>query len=222
MESVAIIDVSGRVKIIMQREVFAVKSRVTRNDPSLDQPFSRYFAHRGITGGGGPMRDTLLIRPTVVLVLLGVSLMSSIAQAASRNQVVGTWRMVSAQIEKDGKPAPAYGRPNGLLIFAPDMHYVEVLSDADVPRFASDALGQGTAAENRTAMAKSIGMFGTYTVDENGEFTGDRVEGSTFPNWIGDVRTRDNLSIVVDGDRMTDKFTRPDGSKITIIFERVR
>ncbi len=121
------------------------------------------------------------------------------------------------------KTLPAFGRrPSGLLIFAPDMHDVEVLSDADVPGFASDELGQGTDAENRTAMAKSIDMFGTYTVDEHGEFIGDRVGGSTFPNWVGDVRTRKHIHIVVDEDRMTDNFTRPDGSKITIIFERVR
>jgi hypothetical protein len=63
-------------------------------------------------------------------------------------------------------------------------------------------------------------MFGTYTVDENGEFSGDRVEGSTFPNWIGSVRTRQDLRIVVDQDRMTENFIRPDGTKITIIFQR--
>ncbi len=116
--------------------------------------------------------------------------MNSTAQASSHNHVVGTWRMVSAEIEKDGKSPPAYGTPNGLLIFAEDMHYVEVLSDTDIPHFASNELGQGTDAENRVAMAKSIGMFGTYTVDGNGEFATDHVEGSTFPNWIGDLRHR--------------------------------
>ncbi|MBW4594145.1 MAG: lipocalin-like domain-containing protein [Brasilonema angustatum HA4187-MV1] len=149
--------------------------------------------------------------------------MSSAAEAAPRNKVVGTWRMVSAEIEKPSGNEPAYGKhPSGLLIFAPDMHYVEVLTDGDVPRFKSDVRGQGTDEENRIAMAKNIGMFGTYTVDENGEFTGDRVEGSTFPNWIGDVRTRKDLRIVVEGGRMTENFTRPDGTKIVIVFERVR
>lgn len=80
--------------------------------------------------------------------------MDSTTEASSRNHVVGTWRMVSAHLEQDGKALPAFGRrPSGLLIFAPDMHDVEVLSDADVPRFASDELGQGTDAENRTGSA---------------------------------------------------------------------
>jgi hypothetical protein len=44
------------------------------------------------------------------------------------------------------------------------MHYVEVLTDSDLPRFASEVRGQGTDDENRAAMARSIGMFGTYTL----------------------------------------------------------
>lgn len=149
--------------------------------------------------------------------------MSSAAHAAPRNQVLGTWRMVSAEIEKDGKREPAYGaRPNGLLSFTADMRYVEVLTDADVPRFASDERGQGTDAENRIAMAKNIGFFGTYTVDANGAFTGNNVEGSTFPNWVGDVRGTDRLKIVVDGDTMTENFSRPGGTRIVIRWRRVR
>ena len=47
---------------------------------------------------------------------------------------------------------------------------------ADTPRFASNARGGGTDTENRDAMARNIGFFGTYTVDENGAFSGNRVE----------------------------------------------
>lgn len=163
------------------------------------------------------------MRHVLFPILVGLSAMSSIAEAAPRNQVVGTWRMVSAEIERDGKVVPAYGqRPSGMLIFAPDMHYVEVLTDGNVPHFASAVRGQGTDAENRIAMATSIGMFGSYTVDENGEFTGDRVEGSTFPNWVGSVRTQKDIRIVVNGNQMTNYFTRPDGTKINIIFERAK
>lgn len=131
--------------------------------------------------------------------------------------------MVSAQVERNGRSQPAYGeQPNGMLAFTPDMRYVEVLMDSSLPPFASEARGEGTDQENRAAMAGSIGMFGTYTVDAEGRFSGNRVEGATFPNWVGDVRTTDDLRIVVDGDRMTENFTRPDGTRITIAFERVR
>jgi hypothetical protein len=63
---------------------------------------------------------------------------------------------------------------------------------------------------------------GTYTVDSEGEFTGNRVEGSTFPNWIGGVRTRKDLRLVVKGERMFESFIRPDGGVLTAEFVRVR
>lgn len=163
------------------------------------------------------------IRLPLIFFLIGTVLMSSAAVAVPLNKILGTWRMVSAQINPEGENQPAYGkRPSGLLSFTPDMHFVEVLTDADVPRFASNVRGQGTDAENRIAMDGSIGFFGTYTVDRNGEFTGNRVEGSTFPNWIGGVRTRKELRLVVDGDTMTENFQRPDGTKILIRWQRVR
>ena len=160
---------------------------------------------------------------SVILAVACASILSSCSAASTPpNEVVGTWQMISATIERDGTSEPAYGeRPSGLLTFTPEMRYVEVLTDSTLPAFASDARGEGTDAENRAAMAGTIGMFGTYTVDENGVFSGNQVEGATFPNWIGDVRTTDDLRITVDGDRMTENFTRPDGTAIQIIFERV-
>jgi hypothetical protein len=109
-----------------------------------------------------------------------------------------------------------------MLVFTPDMHFVEVLNDPRVPKFASDARNEGTAEENAAAMAGAIGFYGTYTVDEKGEFSGNTVLGSTFPNWIGDVLTRDRLQLVVDGDTMRETFTRPEGREITIEWERIK
>ncbi|WP_200932187.1 lipocalin-like domain-containing protein [Pseudorhodoferax sp. Leaf265] len=139
------------------------------------------------------------------------------------NKVAGTWQMVSASIDPDGARIPAYGaRPRGMLVFTTDMRYVEVLTDGDLPRFASDVRGQGTDEENRKAMAASIGMFGRYTVDAQGDFSGNVVEGATFPNWIGNVRTTAELRLRVEGDRMFEEFRRPDGTRIAIEFQRVR
>lgn len=150
-------------------------------------------------------------------------LISQPVRAADLNKMAGTWRMVSAYLDPDGARTPAYGpRPHGWLVFTEELTFVEVLTDPRVPRFASDVRGEGTDAENRAAMAGGIGFFGRYTVDEKGEFSGNRVEGSTFPNWVGSVRTRDDLTLVVEGDRMTENFRRPDGTQIRIEFERVR
>jgi Lipocalin-like domain len=136
------------------------------------------------------------------LVFLGVLITAGSALATPLNKVLGTWRMVSAQLDPDGRNLPAYGpAPISLLVFTTDMHVIEVMTDSTVPKFASNARGHGTVEENQAAMAGSIGWFGTYAVDENGDLSGDRVEGSTFPNWVGDVRTREDIRLVVDGDR---------------------
>lgn len=164
------------------------------------------------------------------LVLLAAALgslaaCSTKARAADRvpNKVAGTWIMVSARIDPDGRNQPAYGpKPSGMLVFTEDMHFVEVLTDSTVPKFASNVRGNGTDEENRKAMAGSIGFFGSYTVDGSGEFNGNRVDGSTFPNWIGNVRTAKELRLTVDGDRMTEAFQRPDGTRIAIVYERAR
>lgn len=162
------------------------------------------------------------IRPIILALALSIS-SSAFAQTTAENQIVGTWRMMSATIDPGGKNIAAYGKsPNGLLVFTPDMHFVEVLTDADVPRFASNARGEGTDDENRMAMSRNIGFFGTYTVDEKGELSGNRVDGATFPNWVGSVRTRDDLRLIVDGDRMTEQFRRPEGTEIRIEWQRVK
>ena len=155
------------------------------------------------------------------IALLATSIiMAASAEAEPLNKVLGTWRMVSAQLDPDG--LPAYGpAPKSLLVFTADMHVLEVMTDSTIPRFASNARGHGTAEENQAAMAGGIGWFGTYTVDENGELSGDHVEGSTFPNWVGDVRTRKDLQIGVDGDRMFENFRRPEGTKIVITWQRL-
>jgi hypothetical protein len=159
----------------------------------------------------------------ITLIFFGTCLIIGVpAEAEPLNKVLGTWRMVSAQLDPDGKNLPAYGpAPSSLLVFTADMHVIEVMTDSTIPKFASNARGHGTAEENQAAMAGSIGWFGTYTVDENGDLSGDRVEGSTFPNWVGDVRLRQRLHIVVDGDRILESFQRPEGTKIVITWQRV-
>ncbi|SDR05412.1 lipocalin-like domain-containing protein [Pseudoxanthomonas sp. CF125] len=142
---------------------------------------------------------------------------------AKPNQVAGTWRMVSATVEADGKTEQPYSEhPQGMLVFTADMHFVEVLTNPDTPRFKSDTRGGGSTEENKRAMASSIGFFGTYTVDEQGRFTGNRIEGATFPNWVGAVRTQRELQLKVVGDRMHETFTRPDGGQVRAEFLRVR
>ena len=75
----------------------------------------------------------------IAFLLIGASLVTAgSAEAERRNNVLGTWRMVSAQIDPDGRHLPAYGpTPNSLLVFTVDMHFVEVLTDPTIPKFGN-------------------------------------------------------------------------------------
>ncbi len=171
---------------------------------------------------GKVKRMTLKNKVLAVVAVIAFSACSSVF-AGKENSVVGTWRMISATVESQGIKSNAYGPdPHGWLVFTPELTFVEVLTDPRVPAFRSNVRGEGTDEENRAAMAGGIGFFGRYTVDQNGEFTGNTVEGATFPNWVGAVRTRDDLQLKVVGNRMVEDFRRPDGAKVHIVFERVR
>ncbi len=116
-------------------------------------------------GGARPeTQEPSMPRPRLIAFLLIGAFLATAgpAKAEPHNKVLGTWRMASAQIDPEGRNLPADGpAPKSLLVFTADLHFVEVLTDSTIPKFASNARGHGTAEENRAAMAGSIGFFGT-------------------------------------------------------------
>lgn len=110
--------------------------------------------------------------------------------------------------------------PKGKLIFTDDLYFIEFLFDPRIPRVQSNRRGGGTDAENKAVMAGILALEGRYTVDHDGQFSGNTVEGSSFPNWVGEVRSANELTMRVEGARMVENFQRPGGAKVTIIWER--
>jgi hypothetical protein len=168
-----------------------------------------------------------MITRRIAALAAGVAAILAFASPAAAqtppNKVVGTWRPISATVEVNGVTSLPYGsEPQGMLVFTSDMHFVLLLRDPRIPRFASNERGQGTNEENKAAMAGTLALSGRYSVDPAGNFSGNVVEGSNFPNWIGDVRTTKELTMVIQGDRLIENFQRPGGAKVTIVWERVR
>lgn len=139
------------------------------------------------------------------------------------NKVVGMWKPVSIEADLNGKKIAPFGpHPDGLLVFAENLHFVEVLQDPDVPKFASNDRLNGTAEENKAAVAGNLGLYGTYTVDSNGNFTGNQVDGSTFPNWKGNNRGQSQLTEVVEGNTMIETFHDGNALVVSIVWQRVK
>lgn len=130
--------------------------------------------------------------------------------------------MVSATAELEGETQELYGgHADGLLVFTDDGHFVEVLVDASTPPFAAADRMRGTPGENAAAVAGALGQFGTYEVDEAGQFARNTIRRSTFPNWSGLTRDSSRLQLSVTGDRLVERLADPGAPVVVIVYERV-
>lgn len=137
------------------------------------------------------------------------------------NRDLGMWRPETITAMMGGKRMEPFGpKPTGLLCFHESLHFVELMSDPRVPRFEGNVREAGTAEEDKAAVIGNLALFGTYTVDQEGNFTGNLVQGCKFPNWIGDQRTAEQLKEVVDGDHMLEIFQSGD-VRVEIHWRRV-
>jgi hypothetical protein len=123
------------------------------------------------------------------------------AIAQKTETIVGTWSLRSIQIDRDGKKVDLYGpHAAGMAIFDNGGHFISVVINPDVPKFASNARQSGTAEENKAAVLGSNAFFGTYRFDPSTRALNIHIVGSSFPNFTN-VDANDSVSF--DGDRMT-------------------
>ncbi|MGD0976383.1 MAG: lipocalin-like domain-containing protein [Candidatus Korobacteraceae bacterium] len=84
-------------------------------------------------------------------------------------------------------------------------------------KFASNNSTAGTGEENKEAMAGTLGLFGTYTINSDGWQT-LRIVGSSFPNWDGAEQKR---LVQIKGDEMSyENPTAPTGSGHVVLTLR--
>ena len=135
----------------------------------------------------------------------------------------GTWRLLECYGKwSDGRISHPYGqKPSGLLMYDGHGSFSGQIVASERPAFQSDNLLKGTAEEIKSAFEGYIAYYGTYEVDEkNGQMT-HHVEGSLFPNWIGDVQTR---NFQFEGERLRLNTLPIKGAKadltVTLLWER--
>jgi len=128
----------------------------------------------------------------IVAAALVLSAGNAAAQQSLRDQLVGTWTFVVAEITApDGAKSFPFGEtPKGILVFTPDGHFAQIHIASDVPRIASNNRLNGTAEEYAAIMRRSLSIFGTYTVDEAKRTVTFAIVSSTFPNQQGQSQTR--------------------------------
>jgi Lipocalin-like domain len=147
------------------------------------------------------------IRTIALAVVAAISLAAFGARTAENQKsgslakkIVGAWTLTSLVLDQDGKKSEPYGPgAKGTTMYTSSGRTAVVIVRADLPKFAANNRTQGTAEENKAAVAGSIAYFGTFDVNEADKTLTVHVEGSTFPNWVGTDQKR---TVEFSGDEM--------------------
>ena len=169
-------------------------------------------------------RLSALTLATLSLLFLGIALPAGDAvgqQKTLKEQLVGTWTIVSSTTKlPDG--SPVWGsNPKGLLIFTNNGRYSSHLMRSDRPKFASNSRVQGTPDENKAAVHGAISSFGTYSVNEANKTYTIRFEGSSYPNLEGTESTRP-FTITGDELRVTNPAPSVGGPASQAVYKRAK
>jgi hypothetical protein len=142
------------------------------------------------------------------------------AENTLKNQLVGTWILVSNFTNRDdGSKVDLLGpNPKGMLMIDNHDHFSAHEMRSDLPRFGSNSR-QGTEAESKAIMLGSIAYFGTYTIDEAAKTLTVHIDACSFPNWNG---TDQKKSFTVSKDELTWSDTGLGGGAVYTIWKRAR
>ena len=142
------------------------------------------------------------MRSAAIIFALALGLFGgeAVAQKSLKEQIVGSWDFVVAEITAaDGKKSFPFGEtPKGILIFTPDGRFAQIHMASDVPKIASGNRLTGTAEEYAAIMRQSLAVFGSYAVDEEKKTVTFNIVSSTFPNWQGEAQTRTIDTLTAD------------------------
>lgn len=119
---------------------------------------------------------------------------------AQSNDLVGTWRLVSAVAtnasgERDPHP---YGlKPSGLLSYMPDGRMTAIIAHDGRRPLSGDRIS-APSAERAEAYATFFAYAGSYKIE--GDKVVHHVEIASVPNWVGTDLVR---VVALHGDRLT-------------------
>jgi hypothetical protein len=138
----------------------------------------------------GFLSTTTSLHLAVGAMLVGLLATPSITVAQSlKDQIVGTWRLVSLYNDDQGVKRHTFGeKPVGLFVFDRSGNVSQFLSRSDLPNFAVSNRLKGTDKENREVMQGMVSGFGTYTVD--GDTVTIKWVASSYPNRAGTTEKR--------------------------------
>ena len=104
-----------------------------------------------------------------------------------KHLLINTWQLESFELRReDGTIVYPFGKdPIGRLIYTDAGHFAVQLMKRERIVFASGDQLRGTPTEIEASFQSVVAYYGRYSFDELGHTVTHEVEGSLFPNWIG-------------------------------------
>jgi lipocalin-like protein len=138
---------------------------------------------------------------------------------SAESPFVGSWGLVSfEEVLPSGEVLKPFGdSPLGLILYQADGHVSAQLSVNSPTRFASEDPLQASAEEATEAWRTYFGYWGSFKVYAEKGVVVHRVEGSSFPNWIGTEQVR---HFRFDGANRLILETQSSSGHSTLIWQR--
>lgn len=167
-------------------------------------------------------RHHLLSLSAVTAFGLAVLPSSAVSQSL-KDQLVGTWTLVSwDQTNPDGSKFQRFGaNPKGYNIFDANGRVFIMFARPDLPKIASANPSTPTPDEAKSIVSGAISYFGTYAVNEADKSVVLRLEASSFPNQLLTDQKRTIVSVTAD----ELKYSNPiplTGGQINYAFRRAK
>ena len=119
----------------------------------------------------------------------------------TNNPIAGVWKLLSFEVRrKNGQSHyPFGGNATGQLIFSENGNVSANLSQSGRIEVKSNDIMDASHEEMTSSFRGYISYFGRYEFDEKKGEVLLHVEGSLFPNWIGDTLKR---KVKMEGSRL--------------------
>jgi Lipocalin-like domain len=169
-------------------------------------------------------RGILAACTTAALALCLLSVSTVGQQQSLKEQLVGTWTLVSwEQTNADGTTSQQFGaNPKGIAFFDAGGRYIITVMRSDRAKYVIDNFGQiaqSTAEENKATAQGTITYFGTYSVSEPDRTIAIHVEASSFPNWNGTDQKR---FFAITEDQLKLTVRPPRGGSVDVLWKRAK
>ena len=108
------------------------------------------------------------------------------------NRLTGTWQLLSSEFRTSGGEViyPLGEDAGGQCILTPDGYMSGQVMRRDRPSFAAGDQASGTPDEIKAALEGYVSYYGPFDIDPARKQLTTHVEGSLFPNWIGEDQVR--------------------------------